>query len=167
MKILIGVFTVAAVLESNADAQTVVQLPSFRSFSYSGSVLVPDRGATSLGSIRRSAFSQTGRNGLGHGFGGGQSVGGATAHVTIIDHAAIDAQIRGLSSLGAPSRIVRTHVNRDDEGKALVRYARKQYLAGQHASGREAYRIAIKMLSPKLSELARQECERVYPSIRR
>ncbi|MEM0924551.1 MAG: hypothetical protein AAGJ83_00800 [Planctomycetota bacterium] len=150
-----------------AAAQTVVQLPSFRSFSYSGSVLVPDRGATSLGSVRRSAMSQTRRNGWGHGFGGAQSAGGADVRVTIIDHAAIDAQIRGLSSLGASTSLVRgPKVNPDEEGKALVRFARKQYQAGNHSSSREAYRMAIAKLSPRLRLLAHDEYRRVFPKRR-
>ncbi|MEO1617336.1 MAG: hypothetical protein AAFV88_15910 [Planctomycetota bacterium] len=151
-----------------ASAQTVVQLPSFRSFSYSGSVLVPDRGATYLGGVRRSASSQTRRNGFGRGFGFGQSAGGATAHVTIIDNKAIDAHIRGLSSLGvSPSSRIMPKVDPDAEGKALVRFARKQYQLGRNASSQEAYRLAIQTLSPHLSELAKREYQRVFPVKRR
>lgn len=95
------VFSVALLIgsfESPAFSQTV-QLPSFSRFSYSGSVLVPVQGATSLGSISRSSNGRTRRGGIAGGgvaFGGGASHSGASAGVTVIDHDAIDRQLRGL-----------------------------------------------------------------------
>lgn len=40
-----------------AQAPTTIQLPTVREFSVSTSVLVPDRGSTSLGGVSRSAYS--------------------------------------------------------------------------------------------------------------
>lgn len=184
----LGVFILGTALalccDHGASAQTV-QLPSISYFSYSGSVLVPDRGATSLGSVSRSSMGRSSR-----GFGNraiGSSFGhaGATAHVTIIDNDAIDRQIRGLPPRG-PNAARRPHglagVSRpiqstrlprptvaepDAEGKALVRYARKQYLAGKLTSSFDGYSLAIETLSPKLAELAKAEFHRVFPSKRR
>ncbi|QEG01282.1 hypothetical protein Mal15_53580 [Stieleria maiorica] len=159
------------------SAQSTVQLPSFSRFTYSGSVLVPVGGSTSLGGVSRSASSISRRGGraIGAGVGRAGALGhaGASAHVTIIDHDAIDRQLRGLppKSQGrssASARPPRTAVvTPDAEGKALVRFARKQYLAGKHTSAFDAYRIAIETLSPRLATLATAEFKRVFPSEKR
>jgi hypothetical protein len=153
----------------------IVQLPSFSRFSYSGSVLVPDRGSTSLGGISRSASQAVRGNGRrGSAFSGGHS--GASVQVTIIDHDAIDRQLRGLPPKDiAPSRKLHRRtpnanptdrgfkpVDPDAEGKALVRFARKQFREGNHRLAREAYRIAFERLSPALSDLAKREYKRVF-----
>lgn len=172
-----------AVLAPATPAQ-VVQLPSFSRFSYSGSVLVPDRGSASLGSVSRSSSFRS-RRGLGRAAGSSLGAAGASVHATIIDHDAIDRQLRGLPPAGAapPSqaghrraapvagpggadRRDRTAADTDPdaEGKALVRYARRQYRAGRQASAYQAYQMAIENLSPPLAELALQERQRVFGS---
>jgi hypothetical protein len=191
----IGVFiistSVALCCQQSGTAQTV-QLPSISSFSYSGSVLVPDRGSTSLGGVSRSAMGRSSR-GLGNrAFGAGLGHSGARAHVTIIDNDAIDRQIRGLPPRGSgvvrrarsvarpaqgdvrtaqgnarSGKISRPSIaDPDVEGKALVRFARRQYLAGKKSSSFEAYGLAIQTLSPELSELAEAEFHRVFPTNR-
>lgn len=154
------------------SGQTTVQLPSFSRFTYSGSVLVPTGGSTSLGGVSRSSSGVSSR-----GFGGGSALGGsmshsgARAHVTIIDNDAIDRQIRGLPPKGStrpavqPSAAKRSAtVDPDAEGKILVRYARKKYLEGNRSSAFNAYGLAIKSLSPQLAALAKAEFRRVFPS---
>ncbi|MCA9139445.1 MAG: hypothetical protein KDB00_21880 [Planctomycetales bacterium] len=171
-----------------ACGQTTVQLPSFSQFSYSGSVLVPTGGSTSLGSISRSSSGSSSRGfGGGRAFGGAMSHAGASAHVTIIDNDAIDRQIRGLppkdtvgslpqsstaanrSAVTNPSAVTKrtTTIDPDAEGKILVRFARKQYLAGKQASSFDAYQLAIESLSPRLAALAKAEFQRVFPSQQR
>ncbi|MEM6777772.1 MAG: hypothetical protein AAF670_08950 [Planctomycetota bacterium] len=80
----------------DAGAQ-VVQLPSTRIFSYSGSVAVPDRGATYLGGNSSAA--------LGPG-GSALSTRSLRAHATIIDLDAMDRQILGTDdALAEPRRM--------------------------------------------------------------
>ncbi|WP_182866820.1 hypothetical protein [Stieleria mannarensis] len=167
-----------------ASAQSTVQLPSFSRFSYSGSVLVPVGGSASLGGVSRSAsgISRRGSRAIGAGVGRAGALGhaGASAHVTIIDHDAIDRQLRGLppksqgrsSASARPPRTTAVppdalNPDPDAEGKALVRFARKQYLAGKHSSAFDAYRIAIETLTPRLATLAKAEFKRVFPSEKR
>lgn len=178
-------------LSRSAEAQTTVQLPTFNTFRYSGSVLVPTGGSTSLGGVSRSASGRTSRRGGGRGFGENVGHAGAQAHVTIIDNDAIDRQIRGLPPKGSggstttnphgqaapatPNRLSVAQQERRDasvddpdaEGKALVRFARKQYLAGKPTSSFDAYRLAIDSLSPRLAQLAEAEFHRVFPSKQR
>ena len=161
-----------------AQAPTTVQLPSFSSFSYNGTVLVPDSGAAHLGSVNRSATGLN-RRGLSRGFGQQQSIGQASAHVQIIDNAEIDRQILGMSPSelrrrelalerhAARSRVTTSskQVDPDAEGKALVRHARSQYKAGKQSASFTTYRRAIAALkSPKLQELATAEFKRVFGS---
>ncbi|GAA5510110.1 hypothetical protein [Novipirellula caenicola] len=152
-----------------ATAQTV-QLPSIETFSYSGSVLVPDRGTTYLGGNRSASFGSN-RNGLHHGFGSSQSISQATASATIIDLAEMDRQILG----GTPEQFLTRErerersaaappTNRDPDyhGKALVRHARTQYRQGNMSSAFAAYQQAIAVLSPHLKNLATAEFKRVF-----
>jgi len=177
--------------EVGASGQTI-QLPSFSRFTYSGSVLVPTGGSTSLGGVSRSATGRTTRGRQGRAFGAAHAHAGAAAQVTIIDNDAIDRRIRGVpaeagrSGQGSGQGRSSVHVSGsggakavanarkraavydpDSEGKALVRFARKQFLAGQRTSAFDAYRLAIETLSPQLSELAKAECARVFPSTQR
>ena len=171
--------------QQSASAQTV-QLPTLHRFSYSGTVVVPDRGGAYLGGVSRSSSNRVRRRFGGSTFGGAAGHSGAGVHVTIIDHDAIDRQLRGLPPKGSSGstrrpgskkvasaqsptnkkQATRT-VDPDAEGKALVRFARKQYLNGNHSSAFDAYRIAIETLSPKLAELAKAEFSRVFPDQRR
>ncbi|MEL6104837.1 MAG: hypothetical protein AAFU85_02315 [Planctomycetota bacterium] len=182
----LGLNLVGLLVASPAHGQlpTTVQLPSFNTFSYSGSVLVPDSGATALGSIRRSATSSSRRWGQ-RAYGSSLSHPGASVHVTIIDLDEMDRRIRGLPPVGARSRLGtapgtlasitaaqanatarrtgKPSVDPDAEGKALVRFARKQYKAGKKSSSHAAYQLAIETLSPQLRALARKEFYRVFP----
>ncbi|MEO1527780.1 MAG: hypothetical protein AAFX06_20310 [Planctomycetota bacterium] len=171
---------------ASAQLPTTVQLPTFNSTFYSGSVLVPDSGGTSLGSIGRSATSSSRRWGQ-RAYGSSMSHPGMSVHVTIIDHDEIDRRLRGLppggrsgsrlgTTPGTLAAVTAAQANAsarrngkpaadpDAEGKALVRFARSQYKAGKRASSFEAYQLAIQTLSPSLRELARKEFYRVFPS---
>ncbi|KAA1257799.1 hypothetical protein LF1_02890 [Rubripirellula obstinata] len=79
-------------LFSNASAQ-VIQLPTVRTFSYSGPVLVPDSGSAYLGGVNRSAVSSQ-RRGLSRNFGQANAASGAVVSATIIDLDEMDRQIR-------------------------------------------------------------------------
>ncbi len=196
--VAIAVVCLTGWLERPAPGQTI-QLPSFHRFSYSGGVLVPDRGSASLGGVSRSYSSRTSRRGSGVARGGGLSHAGASARVTIIDHEAIDRQLRGLPAdrrplaNGKPSAAAGSTatgttatgskrpaanppadrsadppaIDPDAEGKALVRYARRQYRAGHHASAFDAYQLALSALSPGLQALAEAEFNRVFPAGKR
>ncbi|MCS7467641.1 hypothetical protein NZK35_13390 [Stieleria sp. ICT_E10.1] len=175
----LGILVTTALLTLGVDqiasAQSTIQLPSFSRFTYSGSVLVPTGGSTSLGGVSRSTSGRSSRRGGGRGIGAGVGHAGAGARVTIIDHDAIDRQLRGLPpKSGAASRpAVRSakagakKADPDAEGKALVRFARKQFLAGNRTSAFDAYRLAIETLSPRLSNLAAAEFRRVFPAEKR
>lgn len=183
------------VLPGASASGQVVQLPSISTFSYSGSVLAPDRGTTSLGGVSRSAMGSS-RRGLSRGFGSSFSRSNASVTATIIDHQEIDRQIRGAEAArrggrsntvsgftrsGAGTRSMGssnagTAENRsvtpapgendpDAEGKTLVRYARAKYRAGDHRASLEGYRAAIGILSPKLRGLAEAEFRRVFPTV--
>lgn len=164
-------------LPAFAHAQTV-QLPSFRQFHYSGSVMAPDRGSASLGGVSRSYASRAARRGSGVARSAGGSRGGASVHVTIIDHDAIDRRLRGLppesnrtppigAHVAAASKPKVQAIDPDAEGKALVRYARRLYIDGRHVSAFDAYRLAIPALSPKLASLAKAELERLFAAEQR
>lgn len=169
------VFLLSLALVSELHAQTV-QLPSFSRFSYSGTVWVPVGGSTLLGGVSRSSQSVTRRPGA---VTRGQQMnrGHASVHVTLIDNDAIDREIRGLPPRGsvgssktrstiARSQTRRSSVDPEAEGKALVRFARRQYLDGNRMRSFEAYSMAIETLSPKLAALAKAERSRVFASVR-
>jgi hypothetical protein len=101
----------------------------------------------------------------------------ASAHATIIDHNEIDRQILGgtpkeflksksksksLSRTNSKTQRPRTTVSPTEEGKALVRYARKQYREGKRSQSFDTYRMAIQILPTGLRELATKEFERVF-----
>jgi hypothetical protein len=146
---------------------TVVQLPTFQFFNFSGSVLVPDGGGMYLGGNKTSAIGSS-RRGLNRSFGQSQGVSQATAHVQIIDLSEMDRQLLG----GTPEEFLRRHRNSstldrtsnpDDEGKALVRHARKLYQRGDETGAFDTYRMAIGVLrSSRLQELAKIEFRRVF-----
>ena len=52
--------------------------------------------------------------------------------------------------------------DREQEGKALVRYARRQHRAGNDSQAFEAYRMAVGLLNGRLRELAKDEFRRVF-----
>ena len=110
VSLLVGVWT------STLYGQ-VVQLPTFHYFSVSTSVLVPDRGGAYLGGIRRSADRRAvyGLAGAGRLFGNraidqSRGAGGVSAHVTIIDHDALD---RATLAEAARRRAARTGAGRN------------------------------------------------------
>ncbi|WP_442508979.1 hypothetical protein SH528x_000523 [Novipirellula sp. SH528] len=153
-----------------AIAQTV-QLPSIETFSYSGSVLVPDSGTAFLGGNKSASFGSN-RSGLQRGFGSSQGLSQATASATIIDLTEMDRQILG----GTPEQFLQREREReksgtatspmtldpDYRGKALVRYARAQYRQGNTSAAFNGYRQAIAVLSPHLRNLATAEFKRVF-----
>ena len=144
-----------------ASAQTV-QLPTIRTFSYTGSVLVPDRGRASLGGVSRSgSFSSS--SGLGpfrrarqSGF---RSQSGLSASATIIDLDTMDRQIRGVP----PKPVRRRPPEMIAEGKWLVRYARSRRAAGDDEMAKVGYRLAIAKLDGKLLDYAVKEYRAAYP----
>jgi hypothetical protein len=143
---------------------SVVQLPSFQTFSYSGSVLVPDGGTTSLGGVSRSAMSSQ-RRPFSRSFGWSQSNAQAAVSATIIDLNEMDRQILGAS----PKEFVREgkvassrQADPVEEGKSLVRYARKQFLEGKESESFVTYQMAIGVLDGRLQELAVAEFRRVF-----
>ena len=165
-----------------------MQLPSFNTFSFSGSVLVPDAGTTSLGGVKRSATGYNHR-GWNRGYGSLNSSSNASVSARIIDLAEMDRQILG----GSPEeflRRMRTHeqqatamsvsreasgqlrqraqrtlaspLSRIEEGKALVRFARQEYRQGRKSSSIHAYGMAINQLDGRLKTLAVAEFRRVF-----
>lgn len=160
---IFALMTSFAVLATTASAQlpTTVQLPSFSTFSYSGSVLVPDQGGAYLGGVNRSATGLN-RRGLSRGFGSSLRNSQASVHATIIDQNEMDRQLLG----GTPREFMRsqrrTQVDPTEEGKVLVRYARKLYRDGKKTESFDTYRMAIRVLPTGLRELAAKEFERVF-----
>lgn len=147
------------VAAARTDGQ-VVQLPTFRTFSYSGSVLVPDSGTASLGGVGRSvsrsssssSFGPRGRN-----LGGVNSLGGAGVSATIIDLEAMDRAILDQSpTIDRKDRV--------EEGKALVRHGRTMFRAGRYSASHASYQMAIQLLDGRLKRLAQSEYARVFPT---
>jgi hypothetical protein len=145
---------------SSASSQ-VVQLPTTHTFSYSGSVWVPDSGSTYLGGVNRSATAS--RRSLGW-HSGGQSIGssGVVASATIIDLAEMDRQIRRVDIRHDRQAAADQAAQRTEEGKRLVRFARTQFLAGNKSTSRNAYDVAISLLDGRLRNLAIAEYRRVF-----
>ena len=103
--ILATTMFVISLVANRLDAQTV-QLPTFSNFSVNTTVSVPDRGATSLGGVRRSSSGSTRRGIPGisrfpvagapfrsRAFGSQSGSSQATVHATIIDHREWDAAV--------------------------------------------------------------------------
>ncbi len=175
---------------SICDAQlpSVVQLPSFHTFSYRGSVLVPDGGTTSLGGVKRSATGYN-RRGWNRGYGSVNSTSNASVSARIIDLAEMDRQILGGSpeeflrrmraqerqtvATGMPLELSRQQgqgipsskaspLSPIEEGKALVRFARQEYRDGRKSASIQAYGMAINQLDGRLKTLAVAEFRRVF-----
>ena len=95
------------------DVPSVIQLPSFGTFSYSGSVLVPDSGGAYLGGVNRSAMGVN-RRGFGpfqnRAFGGVASSNSLTAHAKVIDLAEMDRQILGYDPANPNARPLARHL---------------------------------------------------------
>ncbi|MDB4694874.1 hypothetical protein OAF47_00235 [bacterium] len=172
-----------------AQLPSVVQLPSLHTFSYQGSVLVPDGGTTSLGGVMRSASGYNHR-GWNRGYGSVNSTSNASVSVRIIDLAEMDRQILGGSprdflrnmrarelqleqsqehqkkTVGQPTQVLhasmRAPLSRTEEGKALVRFARQEYREGRQSSSIQAYGMAINQLDGRLKTLAEAEFRRVF-----
>lgn len=172
----------------HAQLPSVVQLPSFHTFSYGGSVLVPDGGTTSLGGVKRSSTGHNHR-GWNRGYGSVNSTSNTSVSARIIDLAEMDRQILGGSPeeflrrkraqeqeaiatglpLGAtgrqtqtPQRSKSSTLSRTEEGKALVRFARQEYRQGRKSSSIQAYGMAINQLDGRLKSLAVAEFRRLF-----
>ncbi len=187
---LLGILIPMICVENVCHAQlpSVVQLPSFHTFSYRGSVLVPDGGTTSLGGVKRSATGYNHR-GWNRGYGSVNSTSNASVSARIIDLAEMDRQILG----GSPQEFLRrmraeeqqaiatglpvattarqtqatrspaaSTLSRTEEGKALVRFARQEYREGRKSSSIQAYGMAINQLDGRLKTLAVAEFRRVF-----
>ncbi len=159
-QISVTVCCIVMISTSRLSAQTV-QLPSVTTFSYSGSVLVPDSGAGYLGGRRSAAVSSHSRLGS-RASGGTWSSSSGFAQVTIIDLAAMDRQILG--SEPAPAHdLHRTTAQRTEEGKRLVRFARSKLREQNQGAAFNAYRMAIDLLPADLRTLATAEFRREFP----
>ncbi len=160
-------------LQAQSALPSVVQLPSFSTFRFNGTVVVPDSGGAYLGGVKRYASGTARRGrGLGHGIGAGLGNSGMSVHATIIDLDEIDRQILG----GTPEEFLRRERQKearqggksqvasdpDAEGKALVRYARRMYREGNHSKAFDGYLVAMDVLSPQLRDLAAAEFRRVF-----
>lgn len=155
-------------LVSAQQIPTTVQLPSISSFSYNGTVVVPDGGSAFLGGVKRASTGSS-RRGLSRAFGADLSNTQASVHAQIIDNAEIDRQILG----GTPKEFLRREqmkqaqgggaIDPDAEGKSLVRYARREYKAGKQSAAFVGYQMAIETLaSQRLRDLATVEFKRVF-----
>jgi hypothetical protein len=151
-------------LNSTANAQSVIQLPSFSSFSYNGTVVVPDSGTGYLGGVKRSASSYS-RRGLSRSSGRALGNSGAAATPTIIDLHEMDRKILGGTHkefLDRQNSAAVVGADRTKEGKSLVRYARRQYQRGDKYGAAYSYRLAISILDGRLRRLAIAEYRRLY-----
>jgi hypothetical protein len=117
---------------SQQAAAQVVMLPTYRTFSIGGSVLVPDRGMAHLGGISTARESRVSRGipGFGPLFanrGIGREMGHAGAHVaaTIIDNRELDQQVLSAAARSLPA------VSAED-----VAIARKAAFLNQHLGSR-------------------------------
>lgn len=175
-----------AVMQTSFAAAQVVQLPSFRSFSYSGGVLVPDGGGVSLGG-NSSALDLPGFQSHRH--------AGMSVHATIIDLDEMDRQILGYDPDQLRKQVLRggdarRMMRSDDtrmtgealigEAKRKVRLARRLTRFGDHLGAKHFYREAIEMLeraaatstvgerpeiAANLARLARRELTSIYPAV--
>ena len=153
MKFRICLFVAVCVLGCASVHAQVVQLPSIRQFSYRGSVLVPDGGSTYLGGNRSYASGSRSRGlpGLpavpGSQFGNSTTASGLSVSATIIDHEAIDRQIRGQDARSLSQSIHHRNepsIDRQiDEIKSLVRNARSLHQSGRAVASRYTYDLAI------------------------
>jgi hypothetical protein len=165
---ILALFLLIAAVFTDASGQlpSVVQLPSFRTFSYSGTVVVPDGGSAYLGG-NRTSLSGSSRRGLSRGFGFSQGISQASVTATIIDLDEIDRHLLGATPqefVKASQRDRAKQVDPTEEGKALVRYARRQYREGKKTAAFDTYRMAISVLRGRLRELAEAEFRRVFGS---
>ena len=125
----------------------------------------------------RSAAITARRRALNRAFGSSLGSPTASVHPTIIDHNEIDRQLLGgtpkefLASKsksktdgGKEAKSKHKAIDPNEEGKALVRYARKQYREGKDSAAFDTYRMAIEVLSGNLRELAKVEFRRVFGS---
>ena len=187
-----SVLILASLASSQQAEAQVVQLPSFHTFSYRGSVLVPDGGTVSLGG-NTSLQSHRLRRGLGRQTWGRMNASQAAVSATIIDHNQLDHQLLGgtpeeflarerakerADTFFSPSaKEARLHadqgqqelgqrksVDATEEGKALVRFARTAYQKGNQSRSFAAYQMAIDRLDGRLRQRAIEEFKRVFGS---
>ena len=171
-------------LRAQQPIPSVVQLPSFQVFSYSGSVMVPDSGTAQLGGVYRSATSLN-RRGRSRSFSSASQNSQLSVTATIIDHNEIDRQLLGdtpqrfladqraradqrldadqrLRGEQGKRKLARKRADPVEEGKSLVRHARKLYVAGNQSAAFDTYLLAIDVLDGRLRELAKDEFRRVF-----
>jgi hypothetical protein len=163
--------TMLLVIDANELFAQVIQLPSIETFSYSGSVLVPDAGTTSLGSVSRSS-SLSNRGPRSYGGSSSASHSGLSASVQIIDLSEMDRQIRGTAPQSRAGRSDLRQSNhsslqgqgstKEQHAKALVRLARCYLSDGDRIRAKWTYQQAISNLEGELKEYAIAEYRRVF-----
>lgn len=161
----VALSVVCGCLTAEAQLPSVVQLPSIQTFSYSGTVVVPDSGSTYLGGVNRASSGST-RRGLSRASGSALGHSGASVSATIIDLDEMDRELLG----GTPKQFMDSQraprtkkvANKTEEGKALVRYARAKYREGNKSAAFDGYQMAIAVLDGRLKELATVEFRRLF-----
>ncbi|WP_417749395.1 hypothetical protein [Rosistilla oblonga] len=170
MRILI-LTAVVTMIAANACPAQVVMLPTFGTFQYSGSVLVPDGGSAHLGSIGRSAESSRSSGWGSRSTGRSISRGTMSAHVQIIDLAEMDRQLLGAEPAeflrqqkakeNAAAKVVPPKpIDPVEAAKQLVRDARRCVQEGHLKAADYYYRRAIGELPSDLAAIAQREYER-------
>jgi hypothetical protein len=142
LALVLSLALVLATAELHAQPPTTVQLPTISVFSVQTSVWAPDRGAALLGGMGTAGDQ---RRVLGPGpaltrdTSSTRAAGGASVHVTIIDHTAIDQALlaQAAQQSGSPSA---TNRELDAQARWLTRHlGRADTLAGGPRSVAEAH----------------------------
>lgn len=180
-----GVILLLSVSLSGATAMAqVVQLPTFSSVGYSGTVWVPDQGSASLAGSGFDWGSWSSRNGMLPNFSTNRLVeaGGVVVNVEVVDPRALDRELRIDVALAqrrreqavaeTSSRPVSLQPPDDpvEKGKWLVRRARAALADRLPQVARIYYQQALPLLTPELQRLAQQELNRLpdpRPGVRR
>jgi hypothetical protein len=165
----------------------VVQLPTFQSIGYSGTVWVPDSGAAFLGGLNQRRSAVASRGPLLPNFSASQIVeaGGMVVKVDVVDPRALDRELKidshqAARHRGAPHRMADLRGERDRttagpsvsdlstppddrlaKGKWLVRRARAALDDRLPQVARIYYLQALPLLPPELQALAQAELNRV------
>ena len=119
-QMILSIVGFVAVVPNFVSAQQVVQLPTLGTFSVNTSVLVPDTGSTSLGSIRSSANGSNQRGSFPGSARGSRSIaGGVSVHATIIDLQEMDREILQLAANQKNPTVAELHLDRLTKSKLV------------------------------------------------
>ncbi|MEM6689538.1 MAG: hypothetical protein AAF664_08935 [Planctomycetota bacterium] len=155
------------IIDATTAVGQTVQLPSFRSFNYSGTVEVPDGGSAFLGGNSSGIIRQSSKSNSTATIGG---VSGLYTGASIIDLDAMDRQILGNPPIvrvrnGAQNRLGGPkNEEQVRQGKRWVRIARKDLENGRIEAAAGAYRNSLRYLDSRLADLARSEYRRNIPA---